>query len=65
MCLQVPQLDRAYPQNKLKVIPQFYICPDIECKKILIDPNLDVVNINALAKFGQNPSSNPQDIERK
>ena len=29
----------------------------------MINPNLDVVNINA--KFGQNPSSSPQDIERK
>ena len=24
---------RAYPQNKLKVICQFYICQDIACKK--------------------------------
>ena len=28
-------------------------------------PNLDVVNINAYIKFGQNPSSISQDIERK
>ena len=31
----------------------------------MIYPSLDVVNINTYAKFGQNPSSNSQDIERK
>ena len=29
------------------------------------NPNLDVVNINAYAKFGQIPSICSQDIERK
>ena len=33
--------------------------------KILIIPNLDVVNINAYAIFGQNPSSISQDIDLK
>ena len=28
-------------------------------------PNLDLVNINAYAKFGQIPSIRSQDIERK
>ena len=31
----------------------------------LNDPNLDVVNINANAKFGQIPSILSQDTERK
>ena len=55
----------AHPQNKLNVICQINICQNIECKKILINPRIDVVNINAYAKFGQNPSSSSQDIERK
>ena len=29
------------------------------------NPNLDLVSINAYAKFGQNPSICSQDIERK
>ena len=29
------------------------------------NPSLDYVNINAYAKFGQNPSIRSQDIERK
>ena len=29
------------------------------------NPKLDVVNINACAKFGQTPFTHPQDIERK
>ena len=28
-------------------------------------PNLDIVNINAYAKFGQIPSTHSQDIEQK
>ena len=36
------------------------------CKKwTLNNPKLDVVNINACAKFGQNPFIPAQDIERK
>ena len=43
---------RAYPQTKLKIISQFYICQDIECKKYSrIIPNLNIVNINAYAQF--------------
>ena len=32
---------------------------------MLKNPKLDVVNINAYAKFGQNPSNFFQDIEQK
>ena len=32
---------------------------------MLNNPKLDVVNINACAKFGQNPIIHTQDIERK
>ena len=41
------------------------ICQDIECKKLLINPSPDVVNINAFAKFGQITSICSQDIEWK
>ena len=34
-------------------------------KLICINPSLDIVNINAYAKFGQNPSIRSEDIERK
>ena len=34
-------------------------------KLTLNNPKLDVININAYAKFGQNPSKFSQDIERK
>ena len=29
------------------------------------NPNLDLININAYIKFGQNPSIGTQDIEKK
>ena len=34
-------------------------------KWTLNNPKLDVVNINAYAKFGQNPFLHTEDIERK
>ena len=37
----------------------------IEVSRILINASLDVFNINAYAKFSQNPSSSSQDIEWK
>ena len=38
------------------------ICQDIECKKIFINPSLDVI-INSFAKVGQIPSICSQDTE--
>ena len=43
---------------------QINICQD-SVSEIVINPSLDVVNINAFAKFGQIPSICSQDIERK
>ena len=58
---------RAYPLNKLKVIWQFYICQDIECKKYWLIPTLRCCQYQCIqyAQFGQNPSSSSQGIERR